>query len=52
MVRAILDVRKTQTRRVLKPRKDRTLGRMLTPKELAGEVNAGDFMNCPYGQLG
>jgi hypothetical protein len=32
MVRAILDVLKTQTRRVVKPRKDRTLGCMLTPK--------------------
>lgn len=52
MVRAILEGQKTQTRRVVKPRKDLNFGCLLKPHELAGEVNAGDYMNCPYGQPG
>lgn len=52
MVRAILDDTKTQTRRVVKPRKDRYIGCELAPGELAGEVNNGEFANCPYGRPG
>lgn len=52
MVRAILAGTKTQTRRVVKPRKDRDIGCELAPSELAGEVNAGIYRNCPYGQPG
>ena len=52
MVRAILEGKKTQTRRVVKPRKDLSFGCLLQPHELAGEVNAGDYMNCPYGKPG
>ena len=48
MVRAILDGRKTVTRRVVKPRKDREIGCALAPCELAGEVNAGDYTNAPW----
>lgn len=52
MVRAILDSSKTQTRRVVKPRKDLSVGCMLAPHELAGEANCGDYSNSPYGQPG
>ena len=52
MVRAILEGSKTQTRRVVKPRKDLNYGCLLQPNELAGEVNAGSYMNCPYGKPG
>ena len=52
MVRALLDGRKTQTRRIVKPRKDRSFGCELAPHEIAGEVNSGNFENCPYGQPG
>ncbi len=52
MVRALLDGRKTQTRRIVKPRKDRELGVPLAPCELAGEVNGGNYDNCPYGAPG
>lgn len=48
MVRAILDGRKTQTRRVAKPGKDRFTGCALAANELAGEVNVGDYTNSPY----
>lgn len=48
MVRAILDGRKTVTRRLVKPRKDRAIGCELACHELAGEVNAGDYMNAPW----
>ncbi|QOF81823.1 morphogenetic protein [Variovorax sp. 38R] len=50
MVRALLDGTKTQTRRVVKPRKDRRWGCDLVPHELAGEINSGDFTNTVYGQ--
>lgn len=52
MVRAILAGTKTQTRRVVKSRKDLGFGCTLAAHELAGEVNAGDYSNCPYGQPG
>ena len=48
MVRAILAGTKTQTRRIMKPRKDRAIGCDLACHELAGEVNAGDYMNAPW----
>ncbi|MDW0357749.1 hypothetical protein Q8G38_00300 [Halomonas venusta] len=53
MVRALLDGRKTQTRRIVKPTKDRNgSGCHLSPCEVAGEINAGDYFLCPYGQPG
>ena len=54
MVRALLDGSKTQTRRIVKARADKNLGPrcVLQPHELAGEVNRGDYQNCPYGQPG
>lgn len=52
MVRAILSGSKTQTRRVVKPRKDVGFGCLLQPHELAGEANSGNLENCPYGQPG
>ncbi|MDW5376800.1 hypothetical protein R6258_07685 [Halomonas sp. HP20-15] len=53
MVRALLDGRKTQTRRVVKPTKDRNgSGCELAPCEIAGEINNGDYHLCPYGQPG
>lgn len=54
MVRALLNGTKTQTRQVVKPRPDRYMGKrcMLQPHELAGEVNQGEYSNCPHGQPG
>ncbi len=55
MVRAILDGRKTQTRRIVKPTKDRhNFGAELAPCEIAGEVNGVDpaYRFCPYGEPG
>ena len=53
MVNAILSGRKTQTRRIVKPTKDRNgSGCHLAPCEIAGEVNGGDYALCPYGQPG
>ena len=52
MVRAILDGTKTQTRRVVKHCKCKITGAELAACEIAGEVNAGDYTNCPYGQPG
>lgn len=48
MVRAILEGRKTQTRRVVKPVKDRNFGVMMAPCEIAPEVNNGNFTNSIY----
>ena len=48
MVRAILAGAKTQTRRPVKPRKDRAIGCELACYELADEFNAGDYMNAPW----
>ncbi|QGW82961.1 morphogenetic protein [Variovorax paradoxus] len=52
MVRALLDGSKTQTRRVVKPRRDRGIGCDLAPHEIAGEINGGDFTNAVYGAPG
>ena len=52
MVRALLDGSKTQTRRVVKPSRDINLGCNLAPHEIAGEINAGSYLNSPYGQPG
>jgi hypothetical protein len=53
MVRAILETRKTVTRRVVKPAKCLDAGVQLAPCEIAGEVNRKrDFRLCPYGQPG
>lgn len=46
MVRALLADTKSQTRRIVKPRKDRDIGCELSPCELAGEVNNGKFRNA------
>lgn len=53
MVNAILSGRKTQTRRIIKlPLIDKNIGCELAGNELAGEVNAGDYINCPLGKPG
>lgn len=53
MVRAILDGRKTQTRRPIKfPFKDRNLGCELSGNELAGDLSAGKYLNSPFGKPG
>ncbi|MFA3778530.1 morphogenetic protein [Yersinia sp. 1652 StPb PI] len=53
MVQAILSGRKTQTRRIIKlPLIDKNMGCELAGNELAGEVNAGDYRNCPLGKPG
>jgi len=52
MVRAILEGRKTQTRRVVKPAKCKDSLCQLAPHEIAGEVNQGRHQNCPYGKAG
>lgn len=48
MVRALLAGTKTQTRRVLKPRRDREMGCDLAPHELAGEINSGNYRNSTW----
>lgn len=53
MVRAILDGRKTQTRRPVKfPFKDRNLGCELSGNELAVELSSGNYLNSPFGKPG
>jgi len=53
MVKAILSGRKTQTRRMIKfPLRDVNMGCELAGNELAGEVKAGDYSNCPLGKPG
>lgn len=50
MVRAILAGQKTQTRRVVKARKDPDSGCQMSPGEIAGDEHQERL--CPYGQPG
>ncbi|HBZ6190259.1 TPA: morphogenetic protein [Klebsiella variicola] len=53
MTRAILDGRKTQTRRPVKfPVHDKNLGCELAGNELAGELSAGNYQNSAFGKPG
>lgn len=52
MIRAILEGRKTQTRRIVKPCKCKESLCELAPHEIAGEINRGHYRNCPYGKPG
>jgi len=52
MVQAILNGEKTQTRRIAKPTRDRSLGCELAPHELAGELRDSDFRNSRFGKPG
>lgn len=49
MVRALLDGRKTMTRRIVKPRKDPDIGCELAACNIAAEKPANLYRLCPYG---
>lgn len=49
MVKALLDGRKTVTRRPIKmPMRDRDIGCELSPREVSAEIDNGLFLNSPY----
>ena len=52
MIRAILEGRKTMTRRIVKPRKCPSTGCELACCEIAGERGEHLYHLCPYGQPG
>lgn len=52
MVRAILDGRKTQTRRVMKPQPPRHEFNRYPSDRLNIKIGGGQYVHCPYGEPG
>ena len=52
MVRAILDGRKTQTRRVMKPQPPLHTFSRYPSERLSIKTDGGQFVHCPYGKPG